>query len=160
MNYSKEYYDVQSEQRFINLLIERKNNGGARKNLDFKIDYSIYSQKHNNTRAGGTFSKPPPRSFNQLIPQNQSIKSLGSVNSSSLFTFTTCTNYTKSSEYTLQGYLGKGSYAQVRQAIHKQSGFIVAIKIYDKLKLMENNEVKKSVSREISLLSALSGTAK
>ena len=37
---------------------------------------------------------------------------------------------------------------------------IVAIKIYDKFKLNQNNQVKKSVSREIRLLSILSGTQK
>jgi serine/threonine protein kinase len=63
-------------------------------------------------------------------------------------------------EYSLQGFLGNGSYAQVRQATHKATNYTVAIKIYDKLKLNENKEVKKSVSREILLLSALSGTAR
>ena len=58
------------------------------------------------------------------------------------------------------GFLGNGSYAQVRQATHKSTNFTVAIKIYDKLKLNENREVKKSVSREISLLSVLSGTGR
>jgi len=69
-------------------------------------------------------------------------------------------NYTNLAEYSLLGYLGNGSYAQVRQAVHKATGFMVAIKTYDKLKLNENKEVKKSVSREIQLLSALSGTSR
>jgi len=36
----------------------------------------------------------------------------------------------------------------------------VAIKIYDKFKLQANLQVKKSVSREIKLLSQLSGSEK
>ena len=36
----------------------------------------------------------------------------------------------------------------------------VAIKIYDKFKLSSNNQVKKSVSREIKLLALLSNTSK
>ena len=75
-------------------------------------------------------------------------------------TFSACLNYTNLAEYSLQGFLGNGSYAQVRQATHKATNYPVAIKIYDKLKLNENKEVKKSVSREILLLSALSGTAR
>lgn len=75
-------------------------------------------------------------------------------------TFSACLNYTNLAEYLLQGFLGNGSYAQVRQATHKATNYPVAIKIYDKLKLNENKEVKKSVSREILLLSALSGTAR
>jgi serine/threonine protein kinase len=56
--------------------------------------------------------------------------------------------------------LGQGAYATVKQATHKQSNMIVAIKIYDKFKLSSNQQVKKSVSREIRLLALLSNTAR
>lgn len=58
------------------------------------------------------------------------------------------------------GILGQGAYASVKQATHKESGMVVAIKIYDKFKLSSNSQVKKSVGREIKLLSILSGTQK
>jgi len=51
--------------------------------------------------------------------------------------------------------LGQGNYASVKSAIHKETGFEVAIKIYDKYKLYSNPQVKKSVSREIKLLSMM-----
>ena len=58
------------------------------------------------------------------------------------------------------GLLGQGAYASDKQATHKESGMVVAIKIYDKFKLSSNQQVKKSVGREIKLLSILSGTQK
>lgn len=36
------------------------------------------------------------------------------------------------------GLLGQGAYASVKQATHKESGMVVAIKIYDKFKLSSN----------------------
>lgn len=72
--------------------------------------------------------------------------------------FPNCINYTTINQYILGSNLGQGNYAQVKSAIHKDTGFKVAIKIYDKLKLHSNQQVKKSVSREIKLLSALCNT--
>jgi serine/threonine protein kinase len=51
--------------------------------------------------------------------------------------------------------LGQGAYAIVREAIHVSTGFRVAIKIYDKFKLNQNPLIKKSVLREINILSIL-----
>lgn len=128
-----------------------------KRHTEYKVDYSLYSQ--NKYKPVSQFGAAP-LSFKQMIPSNGSVgKGLGSA-SGPLNTFPACSNYTNLAEYQLQGFLGKGSYAQVRQAVHKQTGFVVAIKIYDKFKLSENKEVKKSVSREISLLSALSGTSR
>jgi serine/threonine protein kinase len=62
-------------------------------------------------------------------------------------------NYTDLSEYKLGKMLGQGSYAIVRDAIHIQSGMRVAVKIYDKLKLNSAPHIKKSVQREIKMLS-------
>ena len=63
-------------------------------------------------------------------------------------------------EYQLGSLLGQGNYAQVKQAVHKATGHQVAIKIYDKFKLQANGQIKKSVQREIKLLSILSNTDK
>lgn len=52
--------------------------------------------------------------------------------------------------------LGQGAYAMVREAIHIQTGHLVAIKIYDKYKLISNTAVKKCVTREIENLTRLS----
>jgi len=54
--------------------------------------------------------------------------------------------------------LGQGAYAQVKNAVHKDTGMNVAIKIYDKYKLHSNMQVKKSVGREIKLLSTIAHT--
>jgi serine/threonine protein kinase len=43
-------------------------------------------------------------------------------------------------------------------AVHKETGFAVAIKIYDKFKIYANQQVKKSISKEIKLLSQLCNT--
>lgn len=67
-------------------------------------------------------------------------------------------NYTSVIQYTLGSNLGQGAYAQVKQAVHKDTGMNVAIKIYDKFKLSANAQMKKSVQREIKLLSILSNT--
>ena len=42
--------------------------------------------------------------------------------------------------------------------MHKETGMRVAIKIYDKMKLGQNVQVKKSVGREVKLLSQLTHT--
>ena len=52
--------------------------------------------------------------------------------------------------------LGQGAYAMVREAVHLQTGYLVAIKIYDKYKLISNQAVKKCVTREIENLTKLS----
>ena len=49
--------------------------------------------------------------------------------------------------------LGQGAYAMVREAVHTATGFVVAVKIYDKYKLNTNAQTKKSVQREIKMLS-------
>lgn len=72
--------------------------------------------------------------------------------------FPNAINYTIMSEYVLGSNLGSGAYAIVKQAIHKETGMQLAIKVYEKFKLHSNQMVKKSVSREIKLLSMLCNT--
>lgn len=44
----------------------------------------------------------------------------------------------------------------VREAMHNKTGYLVAVKIYDKYKLISNTAVKKCVTREIENLTKLS----
>ena len=43
----------------------------------------------------------------------------------------------------------------VREAVHVDTSFVVAVKIYDKYKLNSNAQTKKSVQREIKMLSLI-----
>ena len=58
-------------------------------------------------------------------------------------------------EYIVGKEIGQGAYATVRIAIHKASKIRVAIKIYEKSKIMDPQR-KKSVKREIKLLKMMS----
>ena len=50
--------------------------------------------------------------------------------------------------------MGQGSYASVKQAVHVETGLILAIKVYEKFNLMDASR-KKGVAREISVLKRL-----
>jgi serine/threonine protein kinase len=58
------------------------------------------------------------------------------------------------SDYQLGKQIGNGAYALVKEAIHKPTGERVAIKVYDRFKLMDIQR-KKSALREIKILSKL-----
>jgi len=47
--------------------------------------------------------------------------------------------------------LGQGAYAVVKEAQHRQTGYNVAVKVYDKYKLTDEQR-KRSVIKEIKLL--------
>lgn len=51
-------------------------------------------------------------------------------------------NFTQIGDYKIGRHLGSGSYASVKQAIHKATGMLTAIKIYDKCKLLEGSRKK------------------
>ena len=57
-------------------------------------------------------------------------------------------------EYRIGQDIGKGSFATVKQGIHKQTGEKFAIKIYDKSKLVDSARRGK-VKREIQILKRL-----
>lgn len=57
-------------------------------------------------------------------------------------------------EYKLGIEIGKGSFATVKQAVHKQTGEKFAIKIYDKSKLVDSAR-RGTVKREIQILKKL-----
>ena len=54
-------------------------------------------------------------------------------------------NYTHFEDYQLGKMLGQGAFAMVREAYHLETGYKVAIKIYDKYKLNKNVQTKKCV---------------
>ena len=64
-------------------------------------------------------------------------------------------NYTSVEEYKLGKMLGQGAFAMVREAYHVDTGYKVAVKIYDKYKLNKNVATKKSVQRKIRMLSLI-----
>ena len=57
-------------------------------------------------------------------------------------------------EYKIGQEIGKGSFATVKQAVHKQTGEKFAIKIYEKNKLVDNAR-RATVKREIQILKKL-----
>lgn len=57
-------------------------------------------------------------------------------------------------DYAIGKEIGKGAYAIVKQGLHKPSNKKVAIKIYDKVKLLDTQR-KNSVKREIQILKRL-----
>lgn len=57
-------------------------------------------------------------------------------------------------DYTIGKEIGKGAYAIVKQSVHKPTGKKLAIKIYEKLKLMDPLR-KSAVKREILILKKL-----
>jgi serine/threonine protein kinase len=60
----------------------------------------------------------------------------------------------KVSDYLIGKEIGKGAYAVVKQAVHKPTGTKLAIKIYEKFKLMDPAR-KSAVKREIQVLRQL-----
>ena len=63
-------------------------------------------------------------------------------------------NVTDIEEYRFLKHLGAGAFASVKKAIHKPTGKRLAVKIYEKFKLMQSSR-KKSVIREIASLKKL-----
>ena len=57
------------------------------------------------------------------------------VKEMSLMRFPGSSNYTRITDYKLDKMLGQGAFAMVRQAYHLETGYKVAVKIYDKYKL-------------------------
>jgi len=60
-------------------------------------------------------------------------------------------NITSIAEYKLGKVLGQGAYAVVKEGVHKTLGSSLAIKVYDKYKLIDGQR-KRSVIREIKIL--------
>lgn len=59
------------------------------------------------------------------------------------------------SDYTVGKKLGEGAYAAVHTAYNKKTNDLLAMKIYDKDKILSNASRQRSVSREINLLKKL-----
>lgn len=60
-------------------------------------------------------------------------------------------NYTSISEYRMGRTLGQGAYAVVKEGQHKNTGQMLAIKVYDKYKMVDIQK-KRSAIREIKIL--------
>jgi serine/threonine protein kinase len=60
----------------------------------------------------------------------------------------------KIEDYQLGQQIGKGAYAEVKESIHKKTGERVAIKQYDRYKLLDLQRKKQAI-REIKILSKL-----
>lgn len=58
----------------------------------------------------------------------------------------------KQKKYIIIKTIGKGSFGKVKEALHVQSGEKIAIKILDKTRLTNENDITR-VKREISILS-------
>lgn len=54
-------------------------------------------------------------------------------------------------DYNMGKTLGQGAYAQVKQATHTDTGNTLAVKIYDKYKLIDTQK-KKNLKHEIKVL--------
>eukprot|EP00347_Sterkiella_histriomuscorum_P023875 403333082 len=111
-------------------------------------------------------SKNPVQKLNKKLTQQQKreddIKKYFQANMNSQLHFTGTEYSTPGAsskfldEYQLEekSLLGIGGYAEVRLAIHKKSGHKVAIKIYEKYKLIDP-QVKQNLIREIKVLNKL-----
>jgi serine/threonine protein kinase len=82
-----------------------------------------------------------------LVINDNIVQDASNVNKSSQF----CEKIT---DYVLGKEIGKGAYAVVKQAIHKPSGKKLAVKIYEKFKLMDPAR-KGAVKKEIQILKQL-----
>lgn len=63
-------------------------------------------------------------------------------------------NFTNIADYRFGRVLGQGAYAVVKEAVHRDSGYAVAVKVYDKYKLVDAQR-KKGLAREIKLMRRL-----
>ena len=75
----------------------------------------------------------PNNSFLHQVPSDQS--TLGTTGAPSDYG---ALNYTSISEYRFGKVLGQGAYAIVKEAQHKETGYNVAVKVYDKYKLIDD----------------------
>lgn len=92
------------------------------------------------------------RGFRRLGVRTTNKKIEGSLESPR--SFTELASAGSIEEYTVGRQLGQGAYATVKYAIHKQTSRKVAVKTYDKIKLLDPSR-KKSVHREIQILGKL-----
>ena len=64
-------------------------------------------------------------------------------------------NYTKIEDYKLGKMLGQGGFAMVREAIHKATGHSVAMKVYDKYKMLSQSYIRECIEKEVRSLTRL-----
>jgi serine/threonine protein kinase len=73
--------------------------------------------------------------------------------SNKLLSLIDCTNYSTLKDYDFNVLIGQGAYAQVKRATHKESKEKVAIKQYEKSKLIQDMGRVIALQREMCLLS-------
>ena len=79
----------------------------------------------------------------------------GVINSTLMINYEFSTPWcSKIEEYNLGSLIGRGAYAEVKESFHKKSGEKVAIKQYDRYKLLDVQRKKQAI-REIKILSKL-----
>ena len=126
------------------------------KSSSSKLRASEPLKKEMNTRPATVFSPMFNIDANTKTPESLRAADGRPIRESPKITF----NFKKSNSYEqldnfiLGNEIGKGAYATVRSAKNKQSSSKVAIKIYDKFKLLTPNR-KKNAEREIKILTRL-----
>lgn len=112
-----------------------------KKDKEYKIDYNLYGVHSYMLNPHSSLSN---KSQPALLSKTNNLSSnLDSIRPGAQFPGSL--NFTSVIDYQVGSMLGSGNYASVKKAIHKETGFTVAIKIYDKFKLSANIQVKKSV---------------
>lgn len=109
-----------------------------------KENREIYKNNQHSNVANGA-NKGFHRSSSTVVPPGLAGQKLNEFSTSG------CSDV---SEYHLGRQIGHGAYAVVKESIHKNTGERVAIKQYDRYKLMDIQR-KKSAMREIKILSRL-----
>eukprot|EP00347_Sterkiella_histriomuscorum_P008081 403346444 len=112
-------------------------------------DFSTHSVKNNPSFNGAASSAKHQNLLRKQLSSNtqNNLPSDQNVQNSEFGAF----NITNISEYKLGKVLGQGAYAVVKEGVHRTLGSSLAVKIYDKYKLIDAQR-KRSVIREIKIL--------
>lgn len=93
--------------------------------------------------------------FSERDRHKEEIRRLAARRDENLSEEESCQSAAGLEDYLIGKVIGQGAYAVVRIGLHKTSDKCVAIKIYEKTKLMEPQR-RKSVKREIKLMERMS----
>jgi MAP/microtubule affinity-regulating kinase len=107
----------------------------------------ISSPAHHHSKLGLTLPRPPLGSKSPIRPGQFKVKPLS-------LTTEPLKEKDELAGYILGKVIGNGAYAQVRQAMHRETRQQVAIKVYEKYLLIQDSR-KQAVAREIKVLEKL-----